>query len=97
MEKSIINDWELLKGLLHSDGCYYTEKIKNKYTYDRYMFSNKSKDIIEIFKFTCNNLGIKYDEYNSKIISRIRISRKKHVDLIKNNIGTKITPIRNKW
>ena len=50
----------LLRGLIHSDGCRVTNRIrhpKKTYTYPRYFFSNKSLDIQRIFCDACDQLA----------------------------------------
>lgn len=51
----------LLRGLIHSDGCRVTNRIrhpKKTYAYPRYFFTNRSLDIQRIFCDCCNRLGI---------------------------------------
>jgi hypothetical protein len=60
-QKDILDPTQFLKGLFHSDGCYYLSKGKGYYN-----FTNFSKDIIELYKTSCNTLGIDYTEVNYK-------------------------------
>jgi hypothetical protein len=51
----------LLRGLIHSDGCRVTNRIrhpKKTYAYPRYFFTNRSLDIQRIFCDSCDRLGI---------------------------------------
>ena len=48
----------LLRGLIHSDGSRFINHVKRKYAYPRYMFSNRSQDIQQIFKEACARAGI---------------------------------------
>ena len=49
----------LLRGLIHSDGYRGTNRIKGgAYSYPRYMFSNRSADIRDIFTAACHRIGI---------------------------------------
>ncbi len=49
----------LLRGLIHSDGYRGANRIKGgAYSYPRYMFSNRSADIREIFAAACRRVGI---------------------------------------
>jgi hypothetical protein len=41
-----------LRGLIESDGCRFLNRV-NGYEYPRYMFSNRSDDIRELFASTC--------------------------------------------
>lgn len=58
-QKDILDPTQFLKGLFHSDGSYYLSKGNGYYN-----FTNFSKDIIELYKTTCNTLGIDYAEVN---------------------------------
>ena len=89
-QESIIDEISLLKGLFHSDGCFYEETIKEKYTYNRFCFTNKSKDIQNIFQSICYKNSIQFDVQTNKLdISIARISRKKSVAKLKQLIGIK--------
>jgi len=100
LRKIILTEWQnqilspinLIKGLIHSDGCYYNEKIKN-YTYGRFVFTNKSKDIIQIFCNALDILNLEYDVQKIDGIYRVRISKKSSVVKLKEMIGTKENPI----
>ena len=48
----------LLRGLIHSDGCRVLNRIGLRYSYPRYMFSNRSADIRGIFTEACARVGI---------------------------------------
>lgn len=89
-QKDISISEELIKGLIHSDGCFYKETIKNKYIYERYVFSNKSEDLHEIFQNLCEELDIDFDFQNKGDgSSNTRIAKKESVEKLKNIIGTK--------
>jgi DNA-binding transcriptional regulator WhiA len=62
-----ILDWKLfMKGLIHSDGSFFIAK-QGEYHYERFEFTNKSLDIINLFEEGCNVLGLKYStRYNQK-------------------------------
>jgi hypothetical protein len=85
---------ELLRGLIHSDGCRTTNRFKTKlpsgrvaaYQYPRYFFSNLSDDIRRIFCEHCELLGIRWTQSNPRNIS---ISRRKSVALLDEFIGPK--------
>jgi hypothetical protein len=85
---------ELLRGLIHSDGCRTTNRFKVKlpsgrvgeYEYPRYFFSNLSEDIRRIFCEHCELLGIRWTQSNPRNIS---ISRRKSVALLDEFIGPK--------
>lgn len=48
----------LLRGLIHSDGCRAINRVRGRYEYPRYMFSNRSADIRGIFMTACGRAGI---------------------------------------
>jgi hypothetical protein len=68
---------ELLRGLIHSDGCRTINRFKTKlpsgrvaeYEYPRYFFSNLSADIREIFCDHCDLLDIHWTQSNPRNIS----------------------------
>ena len=53
---------ELVKGLIHSDGCRVTNRVRNRvgtrYEYPRYFFTNYSADIRSIFVEACGMIGV---------------------------------------
>lgn len=84
-----IDDVELLRGLWLSDGSFYIAK-HGKYEYERYNFTNKSVDLIEIFGCLLDKLDVKY----SKRIKRngvwtIEVQNRKYVSILKDILGTK--------
>lgn len=95
-QNEILNKEFFLKGLIHSDGCFYEEKINKKYLYERFMFSNKSIDLHEIFQNICNSLNIEYDfqhKGNTNGVWQTRIAKKESVKKLKQIIGTKEMPM----
>jgi hypothetical protein len=68
---------DLLRGLIHSDGCRTTNRFKvelpsgrvGEYEYPRYFFSNLSDDIRRIFCDRCELLGIRWTQSNPRNIS----------------------------
>ena len=71
----------LLRGLIHSDGCRGTNKIRHgqkTYEYPRYNFSNRSDDIRRIFCDTCDLLGVEWrvmNAYNISVARRDSVAR----------------------
>jgi hypothetical protein len=58
---------ELLRGLIHSDGCRVTNRVRRKvagqwkyYAYPRYMFSNTSEHILGIMGDALDLLGVQW-------------------------------------
>jgi len=79
----------LLRGLIHSDGCRVTNKIRhpNKtYEYPRYLFSNRSLDIQRIFCDACDRLGIAWRQDGPWNIS---IARREAVAIMDRHVGPK--------
>ena len=79
----------LLRGLIHSDGCRFTNTIRHgqkTYEYPRYNFSNRSDDIRRIFCDTCDLLGIEWRVMNAFNIS---VARRASVARLDEFIGPK--------
>jgi hypothetical protein len=65
----ILEDWQqylvaehpqlLLRGLIQSDGCRFINTGKN-WTAPRYLFTNLSSDLREIFTDACDALGLRW-------------------------------------
>jgi hypothetical protein len=85
---------ELLRGLIHSDGCRTVNRFKTKlpsgrvaeYEYPRYFFSNLSADIRAIFCEHCDLLGIRWTQSNPRNIS---VSHRNSVALVDQFVGPK--------
>jgi hypothetical protein len=85
---------QLLRGLIHSDGCRTVNRFKvqlpsgrvGEYAYPRYFFSNLSPDIRRIFCEHCEVLGIRWTQSNSRNIS---ISHRRSVAILDEFIGPK--------
>jgi hypothetical protein len=85
---------DLLRGLIHSDGCRTINRFAIKlpsgrvaaYEYPRYFFSNLSADIRRIFCEHCDLLGIRWTQSNPRNIS---VSHRKSVALLDEFIGPK--------
>jgi hypothetical protein len=85
---------QLLRGLIHSDGCRTINRFKTRlpsgrvaeYEYPRYFFSNLSADIRRIFCEHCELLGIRWTQSNPRNIS---VSHRRSVALLDEFIGPK--------
>jgi hypothetical protein len=85
---------DLLRGLIHSDGCRTINRFATKlpsgrvaeYEYPRYFFSNLSADIRRIFCEHCDLLGIRWTQSNPRNIS---VSHRKSVALLDEFVGPK--------
>jgi hypothetical protein len=100
----ILTDWQreltnthprdLLRGLIHSDGCRTVNRFRTKlpsgriaeYEYPRYFFSNLSADIRAIFCQHCELVGIRWTRSNPRNIS---VSHRKSVALRDEFVGPK--------
>jgi hypothetical protein len=79
----------LLRGLIQSDGCRFTNTIRHPrktYEYPRYNFSNRSADIRRIFCDACDLLGIEWRVMNAFNIS---VARQASVARLDEFIGPK--------
>ena len=66
---------QLLRGLIHSDGCRGINRIRHPgktYEYPRYEFSNRSADIRRIFCDACDQLGVQWRVMTPFVISIAR-------------------------
>jgi hypothetical protein len=100
----VLTDWlrelthappgELIRGLIHSDGCRTINRFKTKlpsgrvaeYEYPRYFFSNLSADIRGIFCEHSDLLGIRYTCGHERNVS---IAHKASVAILENLVGAK--------
>jgi hypothetical protein len=76
----------LLRGLVHSDGCRFTNTGRGGWVCPRYSFCNVSEDIKSIFCDACDLLGL---EWTSSGRKTIYVSRRADVDLLDLFIGPK--------
>jgi hypothetical protein len=85
---------ELVRGLIHSDGCRVINAFEvrlpsgrvGRYEYGRYFFSNLSLDIRGIFCAHCELLGIRWTQSNSRNIS---VSDRASVEKLDGFVGPK--------
>jgi hypothetical protein len=79
----------LLRGLIHSDGCRITNRVKVRgvdYAYPRYQFNNTSEDIRRIFCKACDDFGVRWAQSNWNTIS---VSRSASIAKLDEVIGPK--------
>jgi hypothetical protein len=76
---------ELLRGLIHSDGCRVLNRVNGK-NYPRYFFTQVSDDIRWLFCETCRRLGIEYTHNDRRNVS---IARAGSVALLDSFVGPK--------
>lgn len=78
---------QLLRGLIHSDGCRAINRVWNgKYAYPRYFFTNNSGDIRQIFREACDTIGVRHRNSKPNTIS---IARRDDVATLDAFIGPK--------
>lgn len=75
----------LLRGLIQSDGWRGVNRVKGT-DYPRYQFTNSSKDIRDIFCWTCDLYGVRWRQMNAKNIS---IAKAPDVALLDLAVGPK--------
>lgn len=89
--------WELVRGLVHSDGCRITNwttrtvgGVRKRYEYPRYFFTNKSLDIARLCGRTLDELGVEWTCNRSKENAyTISVARKESVALMDRHVGAK--------
>ena len=79
------NPEALLRGLVHSDGCRAENTGRNGWRAPRYSFSNLSEDILSIFEWTCELLGLRWTAAPNVVY----VSRKADVARMDEFIGPK--------
>jgi hypothetical protein len=84
-ERLVAEDaWAFLRGCISSDGCTFINRT-GRYEYLSYDFSNRSSDILDLFCRACDEVGVEYRRY----ASRVRIYRRTSVALMETNVGVK--------
>ncbi len=89
--------WELLRGLIHSDGCrvvnWTTRPVNGevkRYEYPRYFFTNTSADIIRIFTGTLDAVGVSWTSVRRPGGTvNVSVARRACVALMDRHIGPK--------
>jgi hypothetical protein len=83
---ALVDVWphQLLRGLIHSDGCRFTNTGR-RWSAPRYAFKQVSSDIRLIFCAACERLGVHWTEAPETIY----VSRKADVALLDTFIGPK--------
>jgi hypothetical protein len=93
----VLEDWQnrivgsyprqLLRGLIHSDGSRTINRVREgRYAYPRYFFTNRSTDILEIFRQACDAAQIAHSSSKPDTIS---IARREAVAALDAFIGPK--------
>ena len=84
----LVDQWpdQLLRGLIHSDGCRFLNTGRGKRCWPRYAFSNHSADIQGIFCNACDQMGLHWTKAGKY---KIYVSRKADVATLDTFIGPK--------
>jgi hypothetical protein len=77
---------QLLKGLIHSDGCRFINTGSNNWSCPRYVFNQKSDDIRAMFCHVCDLVGVHWTQSGTR---NIYVSRKADVAHLDTFIGPK--------
>lgn len=78
-----------LRGLVHSDGCRFMNRVHTKektYVYPRYNFTSASDDIRGLFTTACDQLDIEWRRMNARNIS---VARRESVARLDGFVGPK--------
>jgi hypothetical protein len=86
--------WAFLRGLLHSDGCRTINRFSvrlpsgrvQQYAYPRWFFSNRSEDVLGLFRATCDRVGVGWTRSSGRNVS---VSRRPSVALLEEHVGAK--------
>jgi Homeodomain-like domain len=86
--------WGLIRGLIRSDGCAFINRTDvhraKPYEYLSYDFSNKSKDIIDLFVDACDRVSVFTRVTHGKTGRwSVRIDRRDSVALMVQHVGLK--------
>ena len=87
-QKEIVTEFPelLIRGLIQSDGCRYTNRVNRGYEYISYNFTNNSLQIQRIFADACDQLGIRWRQATWK---NIAITRRPDVAILDLIVGPK--------
>ncbi len=78
---------QVLRGLLHSDGCRTVNRVGGgRYAYPRYLFGNRSEEILRIFEQACDAVGIRHRRSRPDTVS---IARRADVAALDRFVGPK--------
>lgn len=83
---------QLIKGLIHSDGCRVINTGRGGWRHPRYAFANCSTDITSIFCTACDRLGLRWTASFPKdetAAVSIYVSRKDDVAKLDESVGPK--------
>jgi hypothetical protein len=69
-QEALVDRWpdQLLRGLIHSDGCRFINTGRGGWSWPRYEFSNLSDDIKAIFCGACDRMNVHWTRAGNKTI-----------------------------
>lgn len=87
-QEELVHRWpeQLLRGLIHSDGCRFQNTGRSNWSCPRYSFTNHSADIRKLFCDTCEEVGVRWTLSG---MYTIYVSRKADVSRLDEFIGPK--------
>jgi Homeodomain-like domain len=87
-QQALVDRWpaQILRGLVHSDGCRFQNTGRGKWSWPRYSFRNRSADIRDIFCRACDSLQLRW---TAAAPNTIYVSRKADVAALDAFIGPK--------
>ncbi len=84
--------WSFIRGCIRSDGCSFVNRTDihraEPYEYLSYAFSNRSKDIVDLFLGACDLVGVEY-RVNHWRAWQVRINRRDSVERMLTHVGIK--------
>jgi hypothetical protein len=86
--------WAFLRGLLESDGCRSINRVRTVlpsgrealYEYPRWYFVNASEDILGLFAWACELVGVRCTRSRPRLLT---VSRRDSVALLDAHVGAK--------
>ena len=98
-QREVVNAhaWDLVRGLIHSDGCritnWTTKRIGGtvkRYEYPRYFFTNMSQDIVDLYTATLDRVGVAWTASRRRAGAvNVSVARRESVALMDQYIGPK--------
>jgi hypothetical protein len=86
--------WPFIRGLIRTDGCCFVNRTDihrpQPYEYVSYEFSNKSRDIVDLFRAACAQVDV-FTRANRDVVGRwsVRINRRESVAKMLEHVGKK--------
>lgn len=89
--------WELVRGLVHSDGCRVVNRTsrivggeRKRYAYPRYFLTNRSEDILRLYADTLTAVGVEWQvTRRAGVPYNVSVARRSSVALMDAYVGPK--------